>query len=369
MPNMMDYLLWRGDLTLRQDHFCEVDNLILSQLAYIDFDGIIPLEGSSAGISVAEASKQFFQKHTQKELEEDKSFVSYSPEILRLAAKSRRFRNARLCNYRKIIDESRTMQFGAFQVLLDDGSIYVAFQGTDDTLIGWREDFNMSFEITAAQQEAVDYLERTTHRVFRRIRVGGHSKGGSLAVYAAAMASHRTRMKIIQVYNNDGPGIAAEVLKTKGYQEMLPRIHTFVPEDSRIGMLFYHADSEIVVESCQKGLMQHDAGSWQVAGRHLIRVKERTAKSQMFAYNMQEWMEEFTPNGRREFIDALFSLLEAGGARKLSEVTTESIHHLFTVLKTMHGLDPQTKEHIVEFFRLVLNGSAKKVSRGIFGKK
>ena len=240
MGNVMDYLEWRGDLTFEQSPFNDVDNVILAQLAYVDFRDVIPSVQMNRGITLKKASEIFFDLHTEEELSRDKSFIKDAPYLMKKAASTKRFKDVILSDYVDTIDETLEKQFGAFHIKLTPQLTYVAFRGTDDTLVGWKEDFNMSFiSPVPSQEDAVKYLNDTCSYIRGRLYVGGHSKGGNLAIYSAINCNKRVKKKIKCVYNNDGPGFDISVIKSEEYQSMLPYIRSIVPENSIVGMLYH----------------------------------------------------------------------------------------------------------------------------------
>ena len=178
-------------------------------------------------------------------------------QLLHAAAGCERFRSVRLFHYAERFSEERQQQFSATTFLLDadDKTVYVAFRGTDNTLVGWREDFNMSFQSEVpSQTDAAAYLREILTMGFSNVLVGGHSKGGNLAVFSAVHAPRHMVQRIQAVYNNDGPGFANHLLETASFWYLKDRIHTFVPQDSVIGMLLEHDEDYQVVYSRQKGL-------------------------------------------------------------------------------------------------------------------
>ena len=221
MGNIMDYLDWRGDITFEQSPFNEVDNVILAQLAYVNFRDIIPSPEEKRSITLKEASQMFFDMYTENELKQDKSFISEAPFLMKKAAASKRFGNLILSNYVDTVDETLEKQFGAFHIRISPKHTYVVFRGTDDTLVGWKDDFNMSFIMPVPSQEAaVEYINSTCQYIRGRLYIGGHSKGGNLAIYSAVKCSERVRKKIDCVYNNDGPGFDVNMIKSAKYQAM-----------------------------------------------------------------------------------------------------------------------------------------------------
>uniref|UniRef100_UPI003FED5F86 Mbeg1-like protein n=1 Tax=Roseburia sp. TaxID=2049040 RepID=UPI003FED5F86 len=162
MANVLDYLEWRGDLSIQAAPFNEVDNLILSQLVYVDFEGVVPGEDSEEEISLLEASRIFWEKHTEEEILEKVSMTKSAPFLMREMARTRRFEKIRLSKYVNDISDEEQSQFSVVKVTMEDESIYIAFSGTDNTIVGWRENFNMGFLAeTPGQLKAVSYLNRT----------------------------------------------------------------------------------------------------------------------------------------------------------------------------------------------------------------
>lgn len=207
MANMMDYLDWRGDLTFELSEFNEVDSLILSQLVYVAFDGIVPQFGSEGAVSIREASEEYWKRHTEEEVLAHVSMTKSAPFVMRKMAQTARFADSMLSGYVNDISDEEQSQFSVVCVTLPDNSLYVAFRGTDNTLIGWREDFNMGYLMeTPGQLKAVEYLNRAVTEQYQTVRVGGHSKGGNLAVYASVKCLPQIQDKIVDVYSNDGPG-------------------------------------------------------------------------------------------------------------------------------------------------------------------
>ncbi|MBQ9317267.1 MAG: DUF2974 domain-containing protein, partial [Atopobiaceae bacterium] len=231
MANINDYLQWRGDISLEERSFNDADNVILSVLSYLDFTGIVPGERTGAGIGLALACRRLLERAGGDVVPYVRSLAKIDSTFVELMADSRRFGSATLRSYVDVVDEARSLQFSAFQVDLPSGETYVAFRGTDSTLVGWREDFMLSFEVTEAQREAATYLERALVRAAeqgRMVRVGGHSKGGNLAEYAAVCCPSELRERIVRVYSNDGPGMAPEVMRRDGREVLGDRLRRIV---------------------------------------------------------------------------------------------------------------------------------------------
>lgn len=320
----MDYIDWRGDLTFKESAFNDVDNLVLSQIAYVDLSSAVPDISTNKDITLQKAAQIYFEMHDEEELKKVKSFIWQAPFLMRKAAQSRRFGQIRLSRYRYICDYDRQTQFAAYTADIGDGSVYIAYMGTDDTILGWKEDFNMSFlSPVPAQTEALEYVNTAGRYIRKRIRIGGHSKGGNLAIYSGIYANKSVRKKIAVIYNNDGPGFDRGVIGSDEYTRMKPLMRSIVPQHSIVGMLLEHDDDYTVVESSEKGVMQHDAMSWQVKGCAFVTRKTLSDSSVTFNEALANWINSIDYEERRRFVDALFDIIYASGAKTLSQIQAD----------------------------------------------
>ena len=348
MGNIEDYLKWRGDITFDKDPFNDVDNLILAELAYTDFGGVVS-EIRGEVISLKNAYDRFFELHTEKEIMDTVMNVKVAPFLMKPMLESKRFEKTKLCAYASDTDNETQVQFAAVTFILPDGTYYVAFRGTDASIIGWKEDFNMSYLFqTPGQKRAVDYLNENFSHGRKGIRVGGHSKGGNFAIYASAFCRESIRNRIINVYSNDGPGFRDEILETDGYNTILPKIRSIVPEQTLIGMIQSNKLKHKYVKSSQKGgIMQHDAMSWQVIGNHFEEA-ERSAEADIMDKSFTEWLAGISDEKRERFVDILFEILMAGGANTTDEFVAGGLKNLNEVMKRMKELDEEDQRFMLD---------------------
>ena len=346
VANLFEYLEWRGDLTFEQSELNEVDSLILSWLSYTALDGIVPADCSETDtITIKEAAEQFFLTHDlEKILKESISFTRSCALLLQKLAQTPRFQSLQLTGFVNRIDYQQETQFCAMTVLLRRNRTMIVFRGTDDTLIGWKEDFNMSFlPVIPAQSMALSYLESVAERIKGKLYVAGHSKGGNLAIYAGVRSSYRVRKRILTIFNNDGPGFYDLKGLGNAYEEMLPKIQTYVPESTIVGMLLERSGDYTVVKSSQKWLYQHDAMSWEVMGTHFITLDSISPASETFRDIVQSWLKELTKEEREKFVDTLYGILETTQARSLDDLNAEKGKIANIVLKEITGLDKETR--------------------------
>ena len=337
MANIHEYLIWRGDVPFTVSPFNEVDALVLSELVYTDFHGVLPGEGER--ITVEEARRLFWQKHTREEIMAQDSYTKTAPFLMDEMAGKGRFGGTVMADYYDVIDTNVDVQLAALTFYLPDGTAFVAFRGTDDTVVGWKEDFNLSYmPETEGQRRAAEYLNRHFSGQNMPIRVGGHSKGGNLAMYAAVCAEKAVRDRVIAVYNNDGPGFLKEFTETEAYRDMLPRFICTVPEKAVIGTLLNSKAYQHVVKSTASGIYQHDGFSWNVLGNHFVEVDRRSDSSMALESTLHQWLAEQSEEKRRTFVNTLFGLLESTGRTTFGEIKSDlpgSLASMWKMLETM----------------------------------
>ena len=259
MANMIDYLVWRGELMLEASPWNEVDGLLLATLSYLNFHGI----QHPKGWTLEEL------KRLDAVIPSTSSSYPLRKQAFEGMADSIRFGKSRVHHFIAMTDETKTMQFSAMCVDLPDGTMGVAFRGTDNTMIGWREDFNMAYQTRVPGQIAAEYyLTRAAQATDKPLRVTGHSKGGNLAVYAAASVAPEIQDRIVSLQVYDGPGMNREISSGEGYERIRDKIRSYIPQTSIIGLLMDYYQPYTVVKSTAGGISQHDPMTWQVYGKH-----------------------------------------------------------------------------------------------------
>ncbi|MEF9894200.1 MAG: DUF2974 domain-containing protein [Clostridia bacterium] len=362
--NLTDYLAWRGDVPLSVSPFNPVDNLLLSRLIWSKFNGIVaavpPDAGALSGDTGAQATDA---PATSARLSPDAvsggtrlgeatrraGEAGDTDAVLRATGQSERFGDAQCFFYADDTDVDEEKQFGAMTVYTSDRFVNVCFRGTDDTLVGWKEDFNLAFATPVpAQRAALAYLNGIAARLPGPIRVMGHSKGGNLAVYASANAEEAVQARITGVYNDDGPGQDPKTLEEAGYKRIERKINTYIPQSSIIGMLLEHSDRYEIVRSDAVSIFQHDPMSWQVAATDFVRAPGKTKSSMYLNDTLRLWLSSLTSDKRRLFADTLFQVLAASNARTFSELSTNWRTTAPAMLAAVARLDRDTGLKLLE---------------------
>lgn len=355
MANIMDYLDWRGDLPLTVSPFNEVDGLILAELSFINFEGIVPPPELGRGVPLRDAAGTYFARHNGQEIDMGVLVPGRIPDLMCRMAHSVRFGGMLLNGYCELMDDAREQQFAALTVELGDGSIYLSYRGTDDTIVGWKEDLNMGYlEVIPSQTRALEYLGRMTRQYpDAKLRIGGHSKGGNLAAWAAVHLDETLqRQRLIAAYNNDGPGFSRDLVDTPGYQAVADRLFTYIPASSIVGVLLEHAEDYEVVDSTARSIMQHEPLSWCVEGPRFVHLGQRSQLGQLSDGVLREWIGSMSPREREQFSRAFFDILSRGGRTKtLEDLRSGGLAAGAALIREYAGADEEKKKIISEIFR------------------
>ncbi|MCI5772696.1 MAG: DUF2974 domain-containing protein [Clostridiales bacterium] len=348
MPNLMDYLAWRGDLTFDQAPLCQVDQLIFAQLAYVSFGDAVPgVEAYPGAVRLERAARWLLDTDPEgRRIHQTFYMWKDDREMLRALADAPRFRNVEML---LSMDEmTGSTQFAAVAYRLPNGRCLVAFRGTDDSVSGWKEDCMLALdEPVPAQLRAAEYLRTAAEKLPGTLELTGHSKGGNLAVYAAASVEAGVQARIRAVYNLDGPGFSRSLLSSPGYAAIRDRVRTFLPEGSVVGRLLAHDGPAFPVRSDAAGLMQHSAFSWQVTGSRMLPAENLSLFSEYVHGVMDTWIDSLSAAQRREFVENLFEMIGTLQVDTLDEARTAIVRRLPTFLHRMRLIDREKKVQLL----------------------
>jgi len=350
MANLFDYISWRGDLKFDWFPFNPVDNIVFSQLSYLPMDGIVPSPQDGGCVTIEELAARYaiMQQENPSGLSSDIT-VNEAISVINAIGSTLRYKDCKLFGYTNNIDLDQEKQFAAFCAIIGrkqlSKQMLVVYRGTDMTLVGWKESFNMSF-ITSipSQKEAVSYIEKMAKRFRYPLIIAGHSKGGNLAVYASAFCSKLIRKRITVIYSNDAPGFHKEVIQSKGYKAICARIQAFIPQSSLIGMLFEHGEIPMVIKSTANGPMQHSLCSWEVTYNNLLEAGELTPQSRFINNIISEWINQIDEGQRQQFIQAIYAILVSCDAASVADLTDDWKNTAGNIINALLNMDKPTKK-------------------------
>lgn len=366
MSNIKDYLDWRGDICFSHDGFNEVDNLVFSVFSYLEFDGVVPPQTEQDSILLRQVASHSEDLLEQPSIELTRPFFETVPRLLQKAARLPRFCEIPLSHYINQVDFDRSEQFSALVFSIQDDLHFVAFSGTDNTLAGWKEDLQMSFlDEVPAQKQAVEYLINVMSDLNGNFYLGGHSKGGNLAVYSSAFAPKGFQDRIVRVFNNDGPGFQDAVIQSDGYQQIASRITTFLPQTSIVGMLLEHRGEYRVVGSNETGIMQHNPLSWKVLGTGFVYEEGLSKSSLAINSAIRAWLDKLPRQEREEFVNALFDILLGTGVNTVSELSQEKLTAAKSIIQNYKNLEPTAQSNLRKVVDIFFSESQKMVKETI----
>ena len=319
MAAIFDYISWRGDLTFKRDPFNEVDNAVFSMLAYVDYEGLIAPEPGRR-TALAEACARYTAQCDPRKEQDMPSPKRVGIDLMRAAARTNRFKDIGISDYRSITDREAAAQMAAVTFWLSDHLAYVAYRGTDGTIVGWKEDFLLGcIPQTRGQAHAVEYLNECFGMTDADMIVGVHSKGGNFAVYASAFCRESVRNRIVHIYSNDGPGFLDEVTAREEFQEIIPRLTHIIPDGSVIGVIMDNQVESVIVKSSAAGLNQHRIDTWLASGPAFVRGEKRPG-AQVYQDGIGRLIRDMDPQERILFTDNLFNALQSTGAQTLRDL-------------------------------------------------
>ncbi len=336
---MLDYLDWRGDLPFTLDKLNEVDCLVFSTLVYMDIDEAQFTD--TANLASAVTLEQVYAQ-----VKNVKCFGSMFLPLYKKCAESSRYKDTKVMFYKSIIDFEEQTQFSATTFVLPSGEIVVAFRGTDDTLVGWQEDFNMAVGTIPAHKHARRYICDVAESIpDKPIYVVGHSKGGNLAVWAAAHLYDIYKDRVKKVYDFDGPGFYGDFVESEEYKNVISKTTKYVVDASIIGMLLSSSTEQIVVESVKhNSLIQHITSTWVVLGTKLCRMRTRSNRGLNSQAVIEELIESLTLEERKQFTALLADIVNSSNIQSFSELKSiDNIPRFFESVKSSASSEEDKK--------------------------
>ena len=348
MANLLDYIKKYAYHTFEEKKFNDVDNLIFSALSYLDFSKLVSNKRKYKRLE--EVGQSFFELYSFHEVAKKGLAQKESYKVFKKMYQTKRFKDVLLYAY-EYIANSET-QFCGVSFKINKNLTYIAFEGTDDLLSGWKEDFELSYKFPiASQQYATNYLNKNISFLDKEVLVGGHSKGGNLALVASMLCNVLSKRKIKKIYNNDGPGLRENEITLKRYRFIEQKIMHIVPSYSLIGVLFEYKTLK-VIQSSRKDLLAHSLLTWQIKEYKLIEA-ELSEFSKSIHKSLQEWLNHHDVLEREKMITSFFQVLEKSGIYSLNDL--KHLKKAIEVIKNLKNMDKETRTLILQFLEFNLS--------------
>lgn len=347
--NILDYINWRGDIPISAQFPINIlDRAIFARYSYMNFNAIGYGDVETIGALSYELAK----------LSDDKFLLADDRELAKATAHAVRYKDLAVTDIVINNDPEAEKQFGAITILLPNNTLYISYLGTDDMLFSWKEDFNMTFMDTIPSQiDGLAYLNHIAEKFPKyKMLLGGHSKGGNIAMFAALSADKSIQERIISIDNFDGPGFDQDRAQFRKNPEIMQKITSYFPQESMVGRLLDHEETVRIVESVEVNIMQHDLYSWRVENLDFVDVKNVKQVKYVFNKAMRAWLHDCTIEQRKFFIDSIYEAVIAADYNKLSDIRRNPLKAAPAVYKAYKsGTTPEERKEITKIAKIFIN--------------
>lgn len=357
MKNMLDYIKEFGNVSFEERAFSEIDALVLTELEYLPLEKVVPSDENGENFVTVKEIAEYMQEHKQELFDENPMMITQERhEVSQVIADAPRFQSLKFFGVVSVWDKDTTKQFAAVTVEVEPSVRLVVFRGTDETLIGWKEDFLMTYSpLVAAQTDAKEYLAKQASLWGGDLMISGHSKGGNLAIYAAATQEEDVQLRIVDIFCFDSPGLYRSVLETKGYQNIVPLAMRYIPQDSLVGLMLESEVPYVIVKSNATGAMQHSAMTWEIEDGQFIKMEKLTKNSQLNDQTFKKWTESVSDEELELFWNVFFELLFSVGIDTVNDLYGQFMHYVQEFLKAAGDMDEEKRELLTRIALLLVS--------------
>ena len=357
MKNMLDYIKEFGHVSFEERAFSEIDALVLTELEYLPLEKVVPSDENGENFVTVKEIAEYMQEHKQELFDENPMMITQERhEVSQVIADAPRFQSLKFFGVVSEWDKDTTKQFAAVTVEVEPSVRLVVFRGTDETLIGWKEDFLMTYSpLVAAQTDAKEYLAKQASLWGGDLMISGHSKGGNLAIYAAATQEEDVQLRIVDIFCFDSPGLYRSVLETKGYQNIVPLAMRYIPQDSLVGLMLESEVPYVIVKSNATGAMQHSAMTWEIEDGQFIKMEKLTKNSQLNDPTFKKWTESVSDEELELFWNVFFELLFSVGIDTVNDLYGQFMHYVQEFLKAAGDMDEEKRELLTRIALLLVS--------------
>ena len=355
MGNLITYVQQYEAQTFKDKSLTDIDILVLTEIAYLPFDEIVSSSfEEKAAISLNQLGKEF-EIIKEKEHENNPFMITKERiQLLDVVSKSQRYKDIKVFGFMNDIDDELTKQFAAVCYQWEEESRWIIFRGTDESLIGWKEDFMMTYsDLIPAQTDAIEYLRKQAELFAGSLNISGHSKGGNLSLYASAMQEEDIQHRIKQIYCWDAPGVHRSILGTEGYQRVVSKAKRYIPQDSIVGLMLESQVPYHIIESQGSGISQHSALMWNIEEDHFVELTELTKNSQLTDQTFKQWTEVVSDEDLKLFFDTFFELIFEMGVETVNDVYYNFRIYMRQFFEKTYQMDTEKREILLRVGRLL----------------
>jgi hypothetical protein len=364
--NLIGYIEKYGDLSFKEKEINNIDYLVFGLLSYLDFDGIVS-NNCKDKITIGYACHLYFSKYNESYFRKQGLGIRSSIKLMKKIQYTERYCNLEIYNYKYV--GSRDIQFSALTIDVNDDLKVISYEGTDDLVSGWKEDFRMSYEFPVeAQKLAIKYANNTISIFDKSNYVFcGHSKGGNLSLVAGMYLNPLKKRHLKHIYSFDGPGIMFKMLNSRKYKSIFNRYDHIVPNSSVFGLLFYDL-KYTVVKSNQVGVLSHDAYTWMIKDDDFLYTTMKTG-SRAFYKSFNDWVSKYNIKERKYFTEQIFMVFEKCHILSISSFKERKMEYILDVIGEIKNIDDESKRMMIEFIKMMLTESKNMLIDKVIGKE
>ena len=365
MRPLMEYIRDFGNLTFEEKPFCDMDNIALCEAFYMDIERAAPNHFEDEPMPFDEMARKMFELNGNKNVPMGLILDKSVSEVVMAMGKTKRFSEVKVTACHAVYSVDPPIQFDAGTFILPDGTKVITYRGTDDTLVGWYEDtMIMTNKKMPSNDLAAAYLTEADEK-FKDggFIVTGHSKGGNLALYAAALLPEELMDRVAHVWDLDGPGFAPEVMSLDLIEKIDPKTTKVIPEYDVIGRIMEVkiSDTKVIVSS-NMGILEHNIASWCVDHGRLGLSEVQEPKENVMDATLRNWIESIPFDDRAVLIDELYEAAAASGAENLEDMAAGGIAGLEAILSKVKGFSDETKRSLAELQVAAVDAAKKKIT-------
>ena len=352
MGIIFDYLDQVAYDSIYDTPFNELDMLMLTEITYLPFDQIVSDQISP------DCTCRLFEAAEKMPQDLSMLVTKNRLKLLEKLASSTRFKNIKLMGYVNDIDPDVQKQFAAMIFKIKPDSYVLTFRGTDDSIIGWKEDFHMTYmDQVPAQKTAVNYLRKAMDALPGQFILTGHSKGGNLASYAASQIEPEYQERIQSIYSYDAPGLNHSVITSQGYQTISEKIKRYIPQGSIVGMMLETPkQAQIVKSTAIGGLAQHDTFTWQISDQTFVLLDNLNPDSLQVDKTLKNWVDSVSDDELKDFFDLFFGLILDAGISSINDLTKlENFNKILAVFENANALTDEERDMLTRLAKLLVD--------------
>lgn len=357
MGNITSYVDEFRNTSFREKKFDEVDSLLFSQLSYYNF-----CCGAFAGEHFSKTIAEVLHENYEQIIDATTTIKEDDIAFLEALKEEGRHGSLRASNYVARLDEEAEKQFSAMVIELQEKEYYIVFRGTDNNVTGWKEDMAMCYEeFVPAQKDALEYAIHIMDKLEGNFYIGGHSKGGNLAVYTAIHLPYKYRRRLLGVFDHDGPGFVEAVYVGEAYWKVRPLIYKTIPKSSVVGLMWQADENYKVVLSDEKLLAQHDPFTWIVIDGEFAVTRDVDAFAKYTKAALESWLDTYSRAERAELVDIVFDTIYGAGIDSFDALTEDTLPNVLRLIAEIADTTPEDRAIVFEAAKQLLQVYKKEI--------